>query len=137
MSASPRGIDATLVIIKPDAIKRELIGEVITRLERKGLKLAQMKKLRPSRDLVEAHYEEHRGREYFAELVDSMALQPVIVMEWMGLNAIPQVRTMLGATKPEERLPGTIRGDYSYSIRENICHASDTNESFIRELRLW
>lgn len=130
-------MERTFVMIKPDAVQRGLIGEIISRLERKGLKIVAMKMLNVDRDLAERHYAEHREKPFFQSLVDYITSGPVVAMVVEGKNAVKVVRTLVGATNPQEALPGTIRGDFGMDIGRNVIHASDSLESAEREISLF
>lgn len=125
----------TLVILKPSAIQRGLIGEVISRFEQKGLKLAGMKMIRMDDALLEEHYAHLKDKPFFARIKQSMMATPVIVQCWEGIDAARVVRNLIGVTNGREAQPGTIRGDYAMSVQENIVHASDSNESAQVELK--
>ena len=127
----------TLVLLKPDAVNRRLIGELITRFERKGLKIVAMKMLWVSRELAEKHYEMHRGKPFYESLLDYITSSPVVAMVIEGEQAIEVVRKMMGKTNGVEAEPGTIRGDYSLSIQNNLVHGSDSEESAKREISLF
>ena len=127
----------TFVMVKPDGVERRLVGEIIRRFENRGLKLIGLKMLAPDRALAEKHYAVHRERPFFGELVEFVISGPVVAMAWEGEQAITLVRKMMGATKPEEALPGTIRGDYTTSIQTNLVHGSDAPETAQSELALW
>src|SRR5438105_1316456 len=118
-------MERTFVMVKPDGIERRLVGEIIRRFENRGLRLIGMKMLQPDRALAEKHYEVHRTRPFFGELVDFVTGGPVVAMAWEGEQSIALVRKMMGATRPEDALPGTIRGDYTTSIQTNLVHGSD------------
>src|SRR5438874_13520064 len=124
-------------MIKPDGVERRLVGEIIRRFENRGLKLIGLKMLVPDRTLAEKHYDVHRARPFFGELVEFVTGGPVVAMAWEGEQAIKLVRNMMGATKPEEALSGTIRGDYTTSIQTNLVHGSDAPETAQSELALW
>ena len=130
-------MERTFVMIKPDAVQRGLVGEIIARLERKGLKIVAMKMLHVSRELAQNHYAEHKGKPFFESLVDYITSAPVIAMVVEGKNAVKVVRTLVGATNPQEASPGTIRGDYGMDIGRNVIHASDSLESAEREISLF
>jgi nucleoside-diphosphate kinase len=130
-------IEETLVIVKPDAVRRGLIGEVLSRVERKGLRIDEMRMLRIDRDLAERHYAEHSERPFFSELVDFITSGEVVVARVSGEKAVAVVRTLMGPTDPAEAPPGTIRGDYGVVITENLVHGSDSLESAKRELDLF
>lgn len=129
--------EETLVIVKPDAVHRGLTGEILARIERKGLRIAEMRSLRIERDLAERHYDEHRDKAFFAELVDFIVSGDVVVARVVGEQAVPVVRTLIGPTDPASAPPGTIRGDFGVLITENLVHGSDSPESAKRELDLF
>lgn len=135
-----RRIERTLVIIKPDAVVRGLMGEIISRFEKKGLKIVGMKMIWIDRELAEKHYEEHRGKPFFEALIDYITKAPSVVMVIEGRYAISVVRKMAGATNPKDAEPGTIRGDFGFNIGDaiyNVVHASDSPESAEREINLY
>ncbi|CAM9574353.1 unnamed protein product [Scytosiphon promiscuus] len=123
--------------IKPDGLHRGLVGEVTSRFERKGWKLVGMKMVTAGRPLVERHYEEHVGKEFFDKLLDYMCSGPVVAMVWEGTNVIAGGRKMLGATNPLQAAAGTIRGDLCTNAGRNLVHASDGPEAAKREISLW
>jgi nucleoside-diphosphate kinase len=127
-------VERSLVMIKPDAVQRGIVGEVISRLERKGLKLCAMKMLKIDRQLAQRHYGEHEGKPFYEPLLRYITASPVVAMVIEGRNAISIIRKLVGATDVEEALPGTIRGDLVIHERSNIVHASDSNESAAREI---
>ena len=128
-------LERTLVILKPSAIQRGLIGEIIRRFENKGLLLAGMKMVWLSDELLSEHYAHLKEKPFFQDVKDSMKICPVIVCCWEGKEAVRVVRMLTGVTNSREALPGTIRGDYSMSVRENILHASDSTETAAVELQ--
>jgi len=130
-------MERTLVLIKPDAVRRRLIGEIIRRIESRGLDIAAMRMLTPSRELAEEHYAVHRGKDFFEPTVEFMTSGPVVAMIVEGENAIELTRVMMGATNPLEAAPGTIRGDLTTSMRYNLIHGSDSPEAAAREINLW
>ncbi len=130
-------MERTFVMIKPDAVQRGLIGEIISRLERKGLKIVAMKMLSVSKELAEKHYAEHREKPFFESLVSYITSAPVVAIVVEGKNAVKVVRTLVGATNPQEAQPGTIRGDFGMDIGRNVIHASDSLESAEREISLF
>lgn len=130
-------MEQTLVILKPDAVQRRLVGEIISRLERKGLYLVQSKVLIPSEDLLKKHYHQLSGKPFFNGLVNFMRSNQVVVMIWEGENAIKVVRDIVGPTDLKHAIPGTIRGDYAIFIGKNLIHASDSIESAKHEISLW
>jgi nucleoside-diphosphate kinase len=129
--------ERTFLAIKPDGVQRGLVGEIIGRFERKGFKLVGLKQLTPSRDLAESHYGVHRERPFFAGLVDFITSGPVVAMVWEGDGVIAAARLMIGATKPLEANPGTIRGDLAINIGRNVIHGSDGTETAAQEISLW
>lgn len=130
-------MERTLVLAKPDAVQRGLIGEIISRLERRGLKLVAAKYLQVSRDLAERHYAVHRGKPFFEGLVRYITSAPVMAMVWEGPRAIEAVRQTMGSTRPLEAAPGTIRHDFALEIGRNLTHASDGPETAAEEIALW
>lgn len=130
-------LEQTFVMIKPDGVQRGLIGDIVYRLERRGLRLVAAKLMQVSRQLAEKHYEEHRDKPFFGELVSFITSGPVFAMVWEGQGAIAVVRQMMGKTNPQEAAPGTIRGDLALSIGMNVVHGSDSPESAAREIALW
>jgi nucleoside-diphosphate kinase len=130
-------LERTFVMVKPDGVERGVIGEVISRLERKGLKIVGMKMLRIDEGLAKNHYAEHKAKPFFDALVAYITSGPVVAMVVEGKEAIRVVRTLVGATNPIEALPGTIRGDYGMDLGRNIIHASDSEESAEREISLF
>ena len=129
--------ESTLVIVKPDAVRRGLVGEILGRLERKGLRLDEMRMMRIDRGLAERHYEEHRDKPFFDELVAFIGSGPVIVARVSGEQAVSVVRTVIGPTDPAAAPPGTIRGDFGTVISQNLVHGSDSPGSAKRELDLF
>ena len=130
-------IERSFVAIKPDGVERHLIGDIIQRLEKKGLKLIAIKILYPSIDLIAEHYQEHRNKDFFQDLVTFFSSGPVVAMIWEGNQAIAHLRKLVGATHPEDALPGTIRGDYAYERGRNLIHSSDSKDNAIREIAIW
>jgi nucleoside-diphosphate kinase len=130
-------LERTLVLIKPDGVQRGLIGEVIARLERRGLRLVGMKFMHMSRDLAARHYAEHDGKPFFPGLVEYITSGPLVAMVWEGTQAISVVRTVMGVTRPHEAAPGTIRGDFALDVGRNIVHGSDGPRSAAREIELF
>lgn len=124
-------------MVKPDGVRRGLIGEVIRRLEQKGLNLERLEMRSVDDETAETHYAEHVERPFFASLVEFITSGPVVAMEWSGESAVSVARTLMGGTNPAESAPGTIRGDYGLEIQENIVHGSDSPESAERELSIW
>jgi nucleoside-diphosphate kinase len=128
---------STLLIVKPDAIRRGLIGEVLNRIERKGLRIEAMRMTTVDRELAERHYAEHAEKPFFGELVEFITGGPVVVAKVTGREAISVLRALMGATDPAASPPGTIRGDLGTILTENIVHGSDSPESAKRELELF
>lgn len=122
---------------KPGVLNRRLVGQVITRLENKGLKLVGLKLMNISPELAAAHYAEHKGKSFYDELVSYITSGPVVAMCWQGDDCVTLVRKVTGATKPSEAQPGTIRGDFCSHTNHNIIHASDSEESAEREINLF
>jgi len=127
----------TFVMVKPDGVARGLVGEVIGRFERKGLRLTQIRMLTIDEDLARRHYAEHVERPFFPELLDFITKGPVVAMEWSGESAVSVARTLMGATDPKKADPGTIRGDLGLAVTQNLVHGSDSPESATRELALF
>ena len=130
-------MDRTLVLVKPDGVQRGLIGEIISRLERRGLKIVGMKLMQVSGELANRHYGEHEGKPFFAGLVGFITSGPIVAMAIEGNNVVGLVRTTVGATTPADSAPGTIRGDLGVDIGRNLIHGSDSDESAKRELSLF
>ncbi|HIE21010.1 MAG TPA: nucleoside-diphosphate kinase [Acidimicrobiia bacterium] len=127
----------TFVMIKPDGVTRGLVGEVISRLERKGLCLEKIRMLRIDEALARRHYAEHVEKPFFPDLLDFITSGPVVAMEWSGESAISVCRALMGATNPREAAPGTIRGDFGLEVTQNLVHGSDGPESAVRELEIF
>ncbi|HAU34570.1 MAG TPA: nucleoside-diphosphate kinase, partial [Lysinibacillus sp.] len=119
-------IEQTFLMVKPDGVERQVVGDIVDRFERRGFVMKGAKLMVISKDLAEKHYAEHAERPFFGELVDFITSGPVFAMVWEGENVIKLARTMMGATKPEESNPGTIRGDYATTVSHNIIHGSDS-----------
>lgn len=138
---SSQTVQQTLVLVKPDGVKRNLIGEIIRRLEAKGYVVADLKKFTPSVDLLHAHYAEHVGKPFFEPLVEFMASGDVVAIKLVGNRVIEGFRSLAGATDPTVAAPGTIRGDlgrdWGLKVQQNLVHGSDSEESAARELALW
>lgn len=130
-------MEETLVLIKPDGVKRQICGEILTRYERKGLIIKAMKLLQTPKELAEEHYAEHKDKPFFGELVDFITSGPVLAFVLAGKNAVTSVRTINGATNPVDATPGSIRGDYALTMDSNVVHASDSIDSAAREIHLW
>lgn len=127
----------TFVMVKPDGVARGLVGEVISRLECKGLTLRNARMLTISEEMAGRHYAEHTDKPFFGELVEFITSGPVVAMEWSGESAVAAVRTLMGPTSPLEAPPGTLRGDYGLVITHNIVHGSDSVASAERELGIF
>ena len=129
--------ETTLVLVKPDAMQRRLAGEILARFEQRGLEIAAAKLVLVDEALADEHYAEHKGKPFFASLVDFISSGPVLALAVSGESAITVVRAMMGATNPLDSAPGTIRGDYALELSENIVHGSDSKASARRELALF
>ena len=127
----------TFVMVKPDGVQRGLVGEIIARLERKGLQLVGLKMLRVSEELAREHYAVHAGKPFFEGLIRFITSAPVVAMVWQGREAVQVVRNLLGSTDGAKAAPGTIRGDFANDIGYNLVHGSDSPESAEREIALW
>jgi Nucleoside diphosphate kinase len=130
-------MERTYIMVKPDGVQRRLSGEIIRRFENRGLKLVGLKMLVPTREIAEKHYAVHRERPFFNDLVSFVTSGPVVAMVWEGPDAIKLCRQMIGATKPLEAQPGTIRGDYTCDVMSNLIHGSDAPETAAEEISLW
>ncbi len=130
-------MERTLVLIKPDGVQRGLIGEVIKRLENRGLRLIAGKFIQVSNDLAQEHYSIHKGKPFYKPLLEYITSTPVMAMVWDGPNAVSAVRQTMGATKPTEAAPGSVRHDFGLEIGRNLTHASDTPENGEKEVALW
>ena len=129
--------ERTLVLIKPDAMRRRVAGEILSRLERRGLDVRAAKLVQVDRDLAERHYAEHAEKPFFAELVEFITSAPTLALVVEGDSAVSVVRTTMGATNPVNAAPGTIRGDLALAMPDNLVHGSDSPESARREIALW
>ena len=129
--------ERTFVMIKPDAVQRGLVGEILTRFEKKGIKIVALKLVSVSRELAEKHYGIHKGKPFFEPTVEYITSSPVVAMVLEGNNAIEMVRGMMGKTNPQEAAMGTIRGDYGQFIGRNIVHGSDGPDTAEFEISLW
>jgi nucleoside-diphosphate kinase len=130
-------VERTLVLVKPDGVQRGLIGEVISRLERRGLRLVAAKFMNVSRQLAETHYAIHKGKPFYDGLIAYITSAPVMAMVWEGPNAVAAVRQTMGATRPTEAAPGTIRHDFALEVGRNLTHASDEPSNAEKEVALW
>ncbi|TDD85326.1 nucleoside-diphosphate kinase [Actinomadura rubrisoli] len=129
--------ERTLVLVKPDGVRRGVVGEVVSRIERKGLKLVALELRTLPRETAEAHYGEHSSKPFFGELVDFITGGPLVAMVVEGPRAIEAFRALAGATDPVKATPGTVRGDFALEIGENIVHGSDSTDSAAREIKLF
>lgn len=130
-------MERTFVMIKPDGVRRKLMGEIIGRLERRNLDIVAVSMLTPTREIAEEHYSAHRGKDFFDATVEFITSGRVVAMVVEGEDAIELVRRTMGALEPVEAAPGSIRGDLTISRRENLIHGSDSAENAAREIRLW
>jgi nucleoside-diphosphate kinase len=130
-------MEKTFLMVKPDGVQRNLVGEIVSRFEAKGYKLAGAKLMSVSQELAEQHYGEHKEKPFFGKLVDFITSGPVFAMVWEGENVISTARNMMGKTKPSEASPGTVRGDYGLTVGKNVIHGSDSLESAEREINLF
>jgi nucleoside-diphosphate kinase len=130
-------MEQTLILVKPDAFARGLTGEIIGRFERKGLRIVALKHLTTPRDLAETHYDEHKERPFFGELVDFITSAPLVAMVLEGDEAVTAARQLIGATNPLEANTGSIRGDFAIAVGQNMVHGSDSTESATREIGIW
>ena len=130
-------VENTFTMVKPDGVARGLVGEVISRFEKKGLKLEKIRGLTITEDLARTHYAEHVDKPFFPDLLAFITSGPVVAMEWSGEGAIAACRTLMGATNPADAAPGTIRGDFGLEVTQNIVHGSDGPESARRELSIF
>ena len=127
----------TFFMIKPDGVQRNLVGEIISRVEAKGFSITKIKMMTISKDLAEKHYEEHKDKPFFSDLVSFIISGPVVAMQVEGENVVLQIRNLMGATNPSESTPGSIRGDLATELHKNVAHGSDSDESAERELSLF
>jgi nucleoside-diphosphate kinase len=130
-------MERSLVLVKPDAVQRGLIGEIISRLERRGLRLVAAKFIKVSQELAETHYAIHKGKAFYDDLIRYITSAPVMAMVWEGPNAIEAIRQTMGDTSPTAAPPGSIRHDFALQIGRNLTHASDSVENGIKEVGLW
>lgn len=130
-------MERTLVLVKPDGVERGLIGEVISRLERRGLRLVGAKFVQVSQKLAETHYAIHKGKPFYDGLIKYITSAPVMAMVWEGPNAVAAVRQTMGSTRPTEAAPGSLRHDFALEVGRNLTHASDSPENGIQEVNLW
>jgi nucleoside-diphosphate kinase len=132
-----KNLERTFLAVKPDGVQRGLVGEIIRRYESKGFTLVGLKLMQVSRELAEQHYDVHKGKPFFAGLVEFITSGPVVAMVWEGEGVVASARKIIGATNPLTSEPGTIRGDYGVSIGRNLIHGSDAPETAQREIGLW
>ena len=130
-------MERSLVVFKPDAVQRAIVGELLARFERRGLRIVGLKVVRVERVMAERHYDVHKGKFFFEDLVRTITSSPVVACVLEGPNAIAVIRAMVGATRPHEAAPGTIRGDYALVGLRNLVHASDAPETAKSEIALW
>ena len=130
-------VQRTLIVLKPDAVQRAIAGDLLARFERRGLRLAALRLVKVERGLAERHYAVHKGKFFYEDLVKTISASPVVAAVLEGPNAIAVVRAMVGATRPHEAAPGTIRGDYALVGLRNLVHASDAPETAKTEIELW
>ena len=130
-------MERTLVLVKPDGVQRGLIGEVVSRLERRGLKISAARFMQVSQELAETHYAVHKGKPFYENLIHYITSAPVMAMVWEGPNAVAAVRQTMGATRPVDATPGTIRHDFCLEVDRNLTHASDSVENGQKEIDLW
>ena len=130
-------MERTLVLVKPDGVQRGLIGEIISRLERRGLRLVAAKFIQVSEKLAETHYAIHKGKPFYEGLIKYITSAPVMAMAWDGPNAVAAIRQTMGATRPTEASPGSIRHDFALEVGRNLTHASDSVENGEAEVALW
>lgn len=130
-------VENTFLMVKPDGVQRGLVGEVISRFERKGLTLAKMRMLTIDEEIGARHYAEHSDKPFFGELVEFITSGPAVAMEWSGESAVSVARMLIGGTNPADATPGTIRGDFGIVITHNLVHGSDSAESAKRELGIF
>ncbi|MFL4475815.1 nucleoside-diphosphate kinase [Paeniglutamicibacter sp. MACA_103] len=134
-------IERTLILIKPDGVKRQLTGQILARIEAKGYVIAELKQVSATRELLEAHYEEHVGKPFYEPLVEFMLSGPLVALIAEGQNVIPGFRSLAGTTDPTTAAPGTIRGDlgrdWGLKVQQNLVHGSDSVESAAREIGIW
>ena len=130
-------MDRTLILVKPDAFARGLTGEILARFERKGLRIAELRKLTVTEDMAQEHYAEHEERPFFGELVSFITSGPIVAAVLEGKDAVRVARQVIGATNPLEAAPGSIRGDFAVEIGQNMVHGADSAESAEREARIY
>jgi nucleoside-diphosphate kinase len=127
----------TLILLKPDAVQRRLVGEIIGRFERKGLRLAGLKLVQVSRELAEKHYAVHKGKPFYESLLTFLTSGPTVALVWEGREAVAVGRNLMGVTDGAKSAPGTVRGDFALSVQNNLVHGSDSPENAATEIALW
>jgi nucleoside-diphosphate kinase len=130
-------VQRTLILLKPDAVQRRLVGEIIERFERKGLRLAGLKLVQVTRELAEKHYAVHKGKPFYESLLSFLTSGPTVALVWEGREAVAVCRTLMGMTDGAKSPPGTIRGDFALSVQNNLVHGSDSVENAALEVALW
>ncbi len=130
-------MERSLVLVKPDGVQRALVGEVVSRLERRGLRLVGAKFMQVSRELAETHYAIHKGKPFYDGLIEYITSAPVMAMVWEGPNAVAAIRQTMGSTRPTEAAPGSLRHDFALEVGRNLTHASDSVENGAVEVALW
>ena len=130
-------MEKTFLMVKPDGVQRRLIGEIISRFEAKGFHLAALKMITPTREIAEEHYALHRGKPFFESVVSFISSGPVVAMIWEGDDVVALSRKLMGATRPSDSLPGTIRGDFANTTEQNLIHGSDSPENAALEISIW
>jgi nucleoside-diphosphate kinase len=136
-SIMENAVEQSFVMVKPDGVQRGLVGEIINRLENRGLKLVAAKFVSVSKDLAESHYEIHKGKPFYEGLIEYILSAPVMAMVWEGPNAVDAIRQTMGSTRPTDAAPGSIRHDFGLEIGRNLTHASDSVENGKKEISLW
>jgi nucleoside-diphosphate kinase len=130
-------VERSLVLVKPDGVQRALVGEVISRLERRGLRLVAAKFMQVNTELAETHYAIHKGKPFYEGLISYITSAPIMAMVWEGPNAVAAIRQTMGATRPTEAAPGSLRHDFALEVGRNLTHASDTVDNGANEVELW
>jgi nucleoside-diphosphate kinase len=130
-------VQQTLILLKPDAVQRRLVGEITDRFERKGLRLAGLKLVQCSRELAEKHYAVHKGKPFYESLLGFLTSGPTVAMVWQGREAVAACRNLMGLTDGAKAPPGTVRGDFALSVQNNLVHGSDSPENAALEIALW
>lgn len=130
-------MELTFILVKPDGVQRKIVGKIVSKFEKKGFELVAINIGKAPLQAAKEHYEEHAEKPFYRDLVNFLTSGQVVIMVWRGENVIKISRQMIGSNIPEDRLPGTIRGEYSSSLRENVIHGSDNIESSEREIKIW